>query len=84
MPEAAATGRFVLDLPHPAAALALAGLAEETLHQLEVLTGASLVMRGLQLEMCGYPAQIERAAAVVELVRPIWQMKPMYNVDLTL
>ena len=73
MPEAAATGRFVLDLPHSEAALALAGSAEQTLHQLEALTGASLVMRGLQLEMSGSLVQIERAAAVVELVRPIWK-----------
>ena len=73
MREAAATGRFVLDLPHSEAALALAGSAEQTLHQLEALTGASLVMRGLQLEMSGSLVQIERAAAVVELVRPIWQ-----------
>ena len=73
MPEAAATGRFVLDLPHSEAALALAGSAEQNLHQLEALTGASLVMRGLQLEMSGSLVQIERAAAVVELVRPIWK-----------
>ena len=73
MPEAAAIGRFVLDLPHSEAALALAGSAEQTLHQLEALTGASLVMRGLQLEMSGSLVQIERAAAVVELVRPIWK-----------
>ena len=42
-------GRFVLDLPNPDAALALAGEAESTLHRLEALTGSSLVMRGLQL-----------------------------------
>ena len=58
MPEAAAIGRFVLDLPHPEAALALAGLAEQTLHQLEALTGASLVMRGLRLELSGSLLQI--------------------------
>ena len=66
-------GRFVLDLPNPDAALALAGEAESTLHRLEALTGSSLVMRGLQLVITGRSAQIERAAAVVELVRPIWQ-----------
>ena len=62
-------GRFVLDLPDPDAALALAGEAESTLHRLEALTGASLVLRGLQLVITGRSAQIERAAAVVELVR---------------
>ena len=66
-------GRFVLDLPDPDAALALAGEAETTLHRLEALTGASIVLRGLQLVITGRPTQIERTAAVVELVRPIWQ-----------
>ena len=66
-------GRFVLDLPDSYAALALAGEAEATLHRLEALTGASLVLRGLQLVITGRSAQIERAASVVELVRPIWQ-----------
>ena len=66
-------GRFVLDLPDPDAALALAGEAESTLHRLGALTGASLVLRGLQLVITGRSTQIERAAAVVELVRPIWQ-----------
>ena len=66
-------GRFVLDLPDSDAALALAGEAETTLHRLEALTGASLVLRGLQLVITGRSAQIERAASVVELVRPIWQ-----------
>ena len=66
-------GRFVLDLPDHDAALALAGEAESTLHRLEALTGASLVLRGLQLVITGRSAQIERAAAVVELVRSIWQ-----------
>lgn len=66
-------GRFVLDLPDTDAALALAGNAEQTLHQLQALTGASLVIRGLQLVIGGRPAQLERAAAVVELIRPLWQ-----------
>ena len=66
-------GRFVLDLPDSDAALALAGEAEATLHRLGALTGAGLVLRGLQLVITGRSTQIERAAAVVELVRPIWQ-----------
>jgi len=73
MPEAAAPGRFVLDLPHPEAAVALAGPSEQTLRQLEALTGVSLVMRGLQLEIRGRPSQMERAAAAVELLRSFWQ-----------
>ena len=66
-------GRFVLDLPDTDAALALAGNGEQTLHHLQSLTGASLVIRGLQLVIGGRPAQLERAAAVVELIRPLWQ-----------
>ena len=66
-------GRFVLDLPDTDAAIALAGNGEQTLHHLQALTGASLVIRGLQLVIGGRPAQLERAAAVVELIRPLWQ-----------
>ena len=66
-------GHFVLDLPDTDAALALAGNGEQTLHHLQALTGASLVIRGLQLVIAGRPAQLERAAAVVELIRPLWQ-----------
>ena len=73
MSDDGANSRFVLDLPDPEAALALAGEAESTLHHLEALTGASLVLRGLQLVITGRSLQIEQAAAVVELVRPIWQ-----------
>ena len=72
MPDDGDRGRFVLDLPDSDAALALAGEAESTLHQLQELTGASLVLRGLQLVITGRSKQIERAAAVVELVRPFW------------
>ena len=32
-----------------------------------------MVLRGLELVITGRPTQIERAAAVVELVRPIWR-----------
>ncbi len=64
---------FEIDLPDPAAALALAGEAESTLHRIEALTGASLVLRGLQLVIHGRPAQLERASALVELMRPLWQ-----------
>ncbi len=66
-------GRFVLDLPDTDAAIALAGNGAQTLHHLQALTGASLVIRGLQLVIGGRPAQLERAAAVVELIRPLWQ-----------
>ncbi len=73
MAGVASEGHFVLDLPDTDAALALAGNGEQTLHHLQALTGASLVIRGLQLVIGGRPAQLERAAAVVELIRPLWQ-----------
>ncbi len=72
MSEATA-GRFFIDLPDSDAAVALSGSGQSTLHRLEALTGATFVMRGLQLEIKGRSTQLERAAALVELVRPIWQ-----------
>ena len=58
MSEAASPGRFVFDLPHTEAALALAGGPDSrTLRQLEALTGTTLVLRGLQLE--GRRRQVE-------------------------
>jgi len=62
-----------VSLPSPAAALALAGEAETTLHHLGALTGASLVLRGLEVLIQGRPNQLERAQALVELLRPLWQ-----------
>ena len=74
MSEATSIGRFTFDLPHTEAALALAGgPSSQTLRQLEALTGTSLVMRGLQLEISGRPNQLERTAAVVELLRKFWE-----------
>ena len=73
MTEATTSGRFFIDLPDSDAAVALSGEGQETLERLEALTGASLVMRGLQLEIKGRSSQLERAAALVELIRPIWQ-----------
>ena len=73
MSEATTEGRFCIDLPNPDAAIALSGTGQSTLHKLETLTGASFALRGLQLEIKGNSYQLERAAAIVELVRPIWQ-----------
>ncbi len=73
MAEATSSGRFVIDLPDSNAAIALSGLGQKTLHRLEALTGASLVIRGLQLEIIGRATQVERATALVELMRPLWQ-----------
>ncbi|KGG12002.1 MULTISPECIES: PhoH family protein [Prochlorococcus] len=73
MSEVASKGRFSIDLPDTDSAIALAGAGQRTLHRLEAITGASIVLRGLQLEISGLSNQLERAAALVELVRPIWQ-----------
>ena len=64
---------FAIDLPDQEAAMALAGEAEATLHRLEALTGASLVLRGLSLHLRGRASQLERASGLVELLRPLWQ-----------
>ena len=73
MAGAPAITSFTIDLPDQSAALALAGEAEINLHRLEALTGASVVLRGLALSLRGLPPQLERAAGVVELLRPLWQ-----------
>jgi phosphate starvation-inducible PhoH-like protein len=73
MNGAAHPGTFTIELPDQDAALALAGEAEATLHRLAALTGASLVLRGLSLELRGRPSQLERASGLVELLRPLWQ-----------
>jgi phosphate starvation-inducible PhoH-like protein len=62
-----------LSLPSPAAALALAGEAESTLRRLESLTGASIVLRGLDLCVRARPSQLERTTSLIELLRPLWQ-----------
>lgn len=78
-----AGGRFVLELPDHDAALALAGEDGITLRRLGTLTGAILVMRGLNLEMQGLPPQLERVAAAIELMRPVWgQGQSVTAVDL--
>tara|TARA_Y100001968_G_scaffold280565_1_gene277164 strand:+ start:37219 stop:38190 length:972 start_codon:yes stop_codon:yes gene_type:complete len=73
MPEATSAGSFKIDLPDSDAAIALAGAGQKTLERIEALTGASVVMRGLQLELSGRSNQLERAAGLIELIRPLWQ-----------
>ena len=73
MVEAASFGRFVINMPDTNAAIALSGVGQKTLHRLEALTGASLVMRGLRLEISGRSSQVERATALIELMRTLWQ-----------
>ncbi|MBM5802653.1 MAG: PhoH family protein [Cyanobacteria bacterium K_DeepCast_35m_m2_155] len=67
-----AGANWVLPLDDPESALALAGEAETNLRRIEALTGTSLVLRGLDLVVRGTQSQLERSAALIELLRPIW------------
>jgi len=73
MKEVSKIGHFTIDLPSPDAATALSGQGNSFLKKFESLTGVSLTIRGLQLEMNGVISKIERASALVELTRPIWE-----------
>ena len=73
MTEVSKTGHFKIDLPSSDAATALSGPGNSFLKKFESLTGVSLTIRGLQLEMNGVISKIERASALVELTRPIWE-----------
>ena len=73
MKEVSKTGHFKIDLPSSDAATALSGPGNAFLKKFESLTGVSLTIRGLQLEMNGIISKIERASALVELTRPIWE-----------
>ena len=76
--------RFLLQLPSPDAAIALAGEAECTLRRLGDATGSHLVLHGLALQIQGRPAQVQRAAQLVELLRPLWSTgEPITPTDLT-
>jgi phosphate starvation-inducible PhoH-like protein len=73
MKEVSKTGHFKIDLPSSDAATALSGPGNSFLKKFESLTGVSLTIRGLQLEMNGVISKIEKASALVELTRPIWE-----------
>ncbi len=73
MSEATSSGSFLFDIPDSSAAVALSGLGQKNLHRIENLTGASCVIRGLELQISGRPSQVERARILIELIRPIWQ-----------
>ncbi len=51
MKEVSKTGHFTIDLPSSDAATALSGPGNSFLKKFESLTGVSLTIRGLQLEM---------------------------------
>ena len=76
--------RFLLQLPSPDAAIALAGEAECNLRWLGDATGSRLVLHGLALQIQGRPSQVQRAAQMVELLRPLWSTgEPITPTDLT-
>ena len=59
MKEVSKTGHFKIDLPSSDAATALSGPGNSFLKKFESLTGVSLTIRGLQLEMNGVISKIE-------------------------
>nr|YP_002048785.1 PhoH-like phosphate starvation-inducible protein [Paulinella chromatophora]ACB42575.1 PhoH-like phosphate starvation-inducible protein [Paulinella chromatophora] len=74
---------FIIDLPNQSAVLSLIGPSEIIRHQLQALTGVTLVLRGLQLLVKGHPAQLERTVALVELLRPLWEEgQPISMIDI--
>ena len=76
--------RFLLQLPSPDAAIALAGEAECNLRRLGDSTGSHLVLHGLALQIQGRPSQVQRAAQLVELLKPLWSTgEPITATDLT-
>ena len=73
MNEVSSKGHFTIDLPSTDAATALSGTGNSFLKKFESLTGVTLTIRGLQLEMNGVMPKLEKASALVELTRPIWE-----------
>ncbi len=71
--EATESGCFAIDLPDADAALALSGSRQQNLKYLEGITGATIVLRGLQIEITGRSSQLERASSVIGLLRHLWE-----------
>ena len=73
MREVSSIGNFIIDLPSIDAATALSGPGNSFLKKFESLTGVTFTIRGLQLELSGDVSKLEKASALVELTRPIWE-----------
>jgi len=72
-----------LTLPTTDSAIALAGIREENLKILARQTGASLVLRGLELVISGSEPQIDRAGELVRSLSVFWQQgKNFSEVDI--
>jgi len=67
------TERRTLSLPSIDSAIALAGKQEENLKEIAQLTGATVVLRGQDLELAGQPTPLERASQLVALLEPYWK-----------
>ncbi|MEB3168452.1 MAG: PhoH family protein [Synechococcaceae cyanobacterium] len=52
--------------------MALAGTDGSTLRQIEALTGASLVLRGLELVIQGRRVQVERGVTLIQALESLW------------
>ena len=63
----------VIELLNNASAIALVGSQEENLKIIARETRAQLVLRGLQLNIGGTTAQIDRANSIIRLLQPFWQ-----------
>lgn len=72
-----------IELPSNDSAIALAGGQEENLKLIARQTGARLVFRGQDLTINGTAAQIDRATALIRLLKPLWvEGRPISSVDI--
>lgn len=62
----------VIALSDSQGAVALAGSDGSTLRQIEALTGASLVLRGLELVIQGRSVQVERGVTLIQALESLW------------
>jgi phosphate starvation-inducible PhoH-like protein len=74
---------YILSLPTPSSAIALAGTREENLKLLAESTGVRIVMRGQDLLIDGTTDQISLCEQVVNALKPLWsQEKTIAAVDI--
>ena len=61
----------------------MAGTDSTSLRRLEALTGAQIVLRGLDLQIRGRTSQVERLQALIQLLEPLWTRgEPIGPVDI--
>ncbi len=64
--------RITIPLPSPESVLALGGNREANLKILSQVTGASLVLRGQDLDIWGTDDQVKQCQEVVQVLAPLW------------